>query len=478
MKALVVEDTGVMRHVLSASLRKLNFDVVEADNGAAAIDAIYSGNGADIIFVDWKMPTMDGMEFVRQLRRDETFRRIPVCMVSSKAEEAEIQEALAAGADDYMTKPFSMDTLREKCRIARHESFVGPAVKVRVARVLAADGSATMRKLLTEILSAHPELQLIGTASTGNICLQKVQQYNPDVIILDLDLPETDGLAVMKSVKQSHPHISTLALIEQSDRGAQQAFDAMQLGAGDFVLKNETSIRSQVISKLRHLLKQSATTSGLQPAVETHVPIKTRDTFRPIRREVVAIGVSTGGPNALSEFLPMLPESIPVPLLIVQHMPPNFTKTLADRLDAESKIHVVEAEAGMELVPGTAYLAPGDYHLTIKRSGAKVVTALNQGPQENSCRPAVDVLFRSVADVFGGGSIAVILTGMGKDGYAGTQILKRHGAYVIAQDKDSSVVWGMPRFVAEGGLANAVVPIGKVAIEVQRCLSRSETCIR
>ena len=174
----------------------------------------------------------------------------------------------------------------------------------------------------------------------------------------------------------------------------------------------------------------------------------------------------------------MLPKTIGVPLLIVQHMPPRFTQLLAERLDAESAIHVVEATAGMELQPGTAYIAPGDHHLTIKRECGKVVTALNQGPQENSCRPAVDVLFRSVADVYGASAIAIVLTGMGKDGYSGTQILKREGAYVIAQDKDSSVVWGMPRFIAEAGLANAVVPIDKVAIEVQRCLSRSETCIR
>ncbi len=475
MKALVVDDTGVMRHVLSASLRKLDFDVIEADNGAAAIQAIYTGNGADIIFVDWKMPTMDGMEFVRQLRRDETFKRIPICMVSSKSEEDAIKEAMDAGADAYMTKPFSMDTLRAKCSIARHEAFAVPSVKA--VRVLAADGSSTTRKIITEAFAAHPDLQLVATAATASICLQKVRQFNPDLLIVDLDSPEVDGLNVLKALQKSHPHLQSLALIEHSDRGAQEAFDGMQAGAGDFLLKDDT-LRDQLIPKLRHVLKQSATTSGLQPAVESKTPIKVRDTFRTIRREVIAIGVSTGGPNALATFLPMLPKSLNVPLLIVQHMPPRFTQLLAERLDAECGIHVVEATADMELQPGTAYIAPGDHHLTIKREGTKIVTALNQGPQENSCRPAVDVLFRSVADVYGASAIAIVLTGMGKDGYSGTQILKRAGAYVIAQDKDSSVVWGMPRFIAEAGLANAVVPIDQVAIEVQRCLSRSETCIR
>ena len=293
MKALVVDDTGVMRHVLSASLRKLDSDVMEADNGAAVIHAIYSGNGADIIFVDWKMPTMDGMEFVRQLRRDETFRRIPICMVSSKSEADAIKEALDAGADAYMTKPFSMETLRDKCRIARHESFVGPAVKA--VRVVAADGSATIRKALADALAAQPELQLVATAATASICLQKVRQFNPDLVIVDLDTPEVDGLNVLKALQKSHPHIKSLALIEHSERGAQQAFDGMQAGAGDFLLKDDT-LREQLIPKLRHVLKHSATRSGLQPAIESKAPIKVRDTFRTTRREVIAIGVSPAAP--------------------------------------------------------------------------------------------------------------------------------------------------------------------------------------
>lgn len=182
--------------------------------------------------------------------------------------------------------------------------------------------------------------------------------------------------------------------------------------------------------------------------------------------KVVAIGVSTGGPNALAEVIPMLPADFPLPIVIVQHMPPMFTRLLAERLQAQSKVKVVEGAEGMEVTPGRVYIAPGDHHMCVARRGPQVVLRLNQEPLENSCRPAVDVLFRSVADVYGGAVVSVILTGMGQDGLRGVEQLRQLGSYVIAQDEASSVVWGMPGFVVRAGLADAVCDLKAIPPQI------------
>jgi two-component system chemotaxis response regulator CheB len=192
----------------------------------------------------------------------------------------------------------------------------------------------------------------------------------------------------------------------------------------------------------------------------------------PAERKVVAIGVSTGGPTALMEILPQFPASFPLPVVIVQHMPPLFTKLLADRLRAQSAFEVLEATEGMALKPGRMIVAQGDYHMKLQRSGQDVVARLDQGARENSCRPAVDVLFRSVADVYAGGVIGVILTGMGQDGLHGVEQLKSKGAYIIAQDQGSSVVWGMPGAIVEAGLADSVVGLRAVVPEILRQVAR------
>ncbi len=184
--------------------------------------------------------------------------------------------------------------------------------------------------------------------------------------------------------------------------------------------------------------------------------------------DIVTIGVSTGGPNALAALLPALPADFPVPIVLVQHMPPMFTRMLAERLNAQSAVTVVEAAGGETLAPGTVYMAPGNFHLTIQRAGLRIVTALNQDPPENSCRPAADVLFRSVAAAYAGGTLGVVLTGMGQDGLRGCEDISRAGGQIIVQDEATSVVWGMPGFVANAGLADRVLPLDQIAAEVTR----------
>jgi two-component system chemotaxis response regulator CheB len=182
--------------------------------------------------------------------------------------------------------------------------------------------------------------------------------------------------------------------------------------------------------------------------------------------QAIAIGVSTGGPNALAEVIPALPANLPLPVFVVQHMPPMFTRLLAERLQSQSKVKVVEGAEGMVVTPGCVYIAPGDHHMCVARRGAQVVLRMNREPMENSCRPAVDVLFRSVAEVYGGATVSVILTGMGQDGLRGVEQLRQLGSYVIAQDEASSVVWGMPGFVVRAGLADSVCDLRAITPQI------------
>jgi two-component system, chemotaxis family, protein-glutamate methylesterase/glutaminase len=186
------------------------------------------------------------------------------------------------------------------------------------------------------------------------------------------------------------------------------------------------------------------------------------------RVEVVAIGVSTGGPNALAALLPQWPATLPVPIVLVQHMPPTFTKLLAERLAAKSALRISEGTLGQTLEPGHAWVAPGDFHMIVKQDAAAVRLHMHQGPQENSCRPAVDVLFRSVAETFGPHALAVVLTGMGQDGLRGCEAIREAGGQVLVQDEASSVVWGMPGFVARAGLADKVLPLDQLGVEILR----------
>jgi two-component system chemotaxis response regulator CheB len=259
-----------------------------------------------------------------------------------------------------------------------------------------------------------------------------------------------------------------------TERGAAATLEALWLGAADYVTKPaqagslEASVgrlRDELAPKIRQFFPRNA----FGPEPRPIPPLRHAPAGQP--RRVVAVGASTGGPGALAAVLSRLPAEIPAPVLVVQHMPPVFTRLLAERLGAQSSIAVREAQGGEALAPGRAYVAPGDYHLLLKGAAGRVETALNQNPPENSCRPSVDVLFRSAAEVYGGAVIAVVLTGMGRDGLRGVEILKSRGAFVIAQDEASSVVWGMPSYVVQAGLADDVAPLDQVGTCILRQLS-------
>jgi two-component system, chemotaxis family, protein-glutamate methylesterase/glutaminase len=343
-------------------------------------------------------------------------------------------------------------------------------------RVLVVDDSVVIRRLLTDILSQDPEIELAGTASNGRLALAKLSQLNPDLVTLDIEMPEMDGLETLPALRKIYPKLPVIMFSTLTSRGATSTLDALALGATDYVTKPANvgsvsagmqCVKDQLLPKIKALCpfnKPVMLTAPIRPVVRAAGALPVPRV--PKSYGVLAIGSSTGGPQALTSVLKQLPGTLPVPVVIVQHMPPVFTKHLADRLNQESDLTVIEARGGETLQPRCVYIAPGDCHLELRREGIAVKTVITHGPPENSCRPAVDVLFRSVANVYGASSLAVILTGMGQDGLRGAEEIARTGGTIFAQDEASSVVWGMPRAVAEAGLANKILPLSSIALEI------------
>jgi len=342
-------------------------------------------------------------------------------------------------------------------------------------RVLVVDDSVVIRRLVTQALSEDPQIEVVGIAANGQIALERIPQVNPDIITLDVEMPQMDGLETLRRLRAQYPRVRAIMFSSLTERGAAVTLEALTLGASDYVAKpanvgslnaSMAKLREELIPRIKQFFRLA------EPAAAKPAAVR-RPAAAPLiaRRRVVAIGASTGGPQALQSVISGFPQNISAPIVLVQHMPPLFTRLLAERLQTQGKIKVQEAKGGEALEAGKAYVAPGNYHLVLKREGEGVITALNQEPPENSCRPAVDVMLRSVAEVYGGEVVAVILTGMGQDGLRGIEVLKSRGAYVIAQDEATSVVWSMPGFVAKAGLADEVVPVDQVAQSVLRKLA-------
>ncbi len=346
-------------------------------------------------------------------------------------------------------------------------------------RVLIVDDAVVIRKILTDVLSEDPDVEIAGVAANGKIAVQKITQCSPDIITLDVEMPEMNGIETVKKIRETHPKIPIIMFSTLTERGAHTTLDALSAGASDYVTKPanvgsvtaaKEMVKRELLGKIHSLTRHTRPAPApLVPALSTARPVA--PAHRPLSGpaasgcDIVAIGVSTGGPNALAVVLPSLPADFPVPVLIVQHMPPLFTKMLADRLDSQCKLRVHEGAEGMEVKPGNIYIAPGNFHMVLHRD-EQLRLGLNQEPQENSCRPAVDPLFRSVVALFGHRTLGVILTGMGQDGLRGCELIREAGGTVFAQDKDTSVVWGMPGYVAEAKLANAVLPLPRVGPEI------------
>ena len=346
-------------------------------------------------------------------------------------------------------------------------------------RILVVDDSVVIRKVLGEALAADPDIEVVATAADGNIALAKIPLVKPDLVTLDVEMPGKSGLETLAEIRKIYPRLPVIMFSTLTARGAAATLDALSLGASDYVAKpsntggvqqTRAKIQSDLIPKIRGLCRGNsavsvATTLPSNPPRPTGIAPPQRMN----KIDVLAIGTSTGGPNALAALLPELPKDLPVPVVIVQHMPPLFTRFLAERLDKQCAIRIHEGSPGEELKPGGAWIAPGDFHMQVARGeGKNVKLKLNREPPENSCRPAVDVLFRSVARTYGPNVLAVVLTGMGSDGVRGSEAIKAAGGQVLVQDEASSVVWGMPGQVAAAGWADAMFPLHEMAGEIER----------
>lgn len=379
-------------------------------------------------------------------------------------------------------------------------------------RLMIVDDSALIRRLLADVLTGDPMLEVVGQAPNGRVALEKLSFFNPDLVVLDVEMPEMDGLETLAEIRKRQPRLPVIMFSSITERGAIVTLEALARGANDYVTKPSNTgnmatalqrVRDDLIPRIkafcRHLTVPTAVptaapapvfaasagwsapaataSTGWVPfgRVAFEPAIAPRPVARPIapvltqlrqRVDVVVIGVSTGGPPALTTLLGRLPATLPVPILIVQHMPPIFTRLLAERLATQSPLNVAEGVAGETVRPGMVRVAPGGSHMSLERQGTQVRLQLHQGEPENSCRPAADVLFRSAAEIYRGNTLGLVMTGMGNDGLRGCEVIRKAGGQVLVQDEASSVVWGMPGFVAKAGLADGQIPLSQLASEL------------
>jgi two-component system chemotaxis response regulator CheB len=354
-------------------------------------------------------------------------------------------------------------------------------------RALVIDDSVVVRRTVANVLAAADDIEVVGTASDGQLGLRRIADLHPDVVTLDVEMPGMNGLETLAEIRKSWPNLPVIMYSTLTESGASATLDALALGAADYATKpsgarDREEVAAQVRGDLLPLVRMwgrrrvpagppraAAAARAARPTAPALLPVP--DGRKPIR--LVAIGVSTGGPDALAAMLPSIPADLSVPVIIVQHMPPVFTAMLAQRLNGLSGLTVSEAVDGEAAKPGHAYIAPGGRHLEVRRSAAGFTMALTDGPQENSCRPAVDVMFRTASAASSGGVLAVVLTGMGQDGLNGAKVIREAGGPVLVQDEASSVVWGMPGFVARAGLAYAQLPIGEIGAAITRAVNRT-----
>jgi two-component system chemotaxis response regulator CheB len=383
-------------------------------------------------------------------------------------------------------------------------------------RVLIVDDSAVARGMITTALSDQPGIEIVGSAANGAIALSKIPKLSPEAVILDIEMPEMDGLTTLRHIREQFPKLSVIMFSTLSEHGARATFEALSAGANDYALKPSGSTGESIQDVARRVLvpklfaltrptfvlpqrASEAPKTGQMPlptrgSTRQSVPSTVRPSMAPARSsltpsavhpsiapaamrprlvpKLIAIASSTGGPNALIEIIPTLPKDLPVPVLIVQHMPPIFTRHLAERLAGCSQVKVLEAAGNEILRPATVYVAPGNRHLELARDAQGVKTVLSDAPPENSCRPAADVLFRSVARLYGPNALCVVLTGMGSDGLLGAREIVRAGGRVLAQSGPTCVVWGMPKAVEQAGLCEAVIALSELGTAItQRVLN-------
>lgn len=352
-------------------------------------------------------------------------------------------------------------------------------------RVLIVDDTIMYRKVVGDILAQIPGVEVVGTANNGKVALSRIATLKPDLITLDVEMPIMDGLETLREIKKSFPDLGVIMLSTLTKRGSEITMKALELGAFDFIAKPDADARQENIQTLKNallprvnafarrlefksMLRQKLRQGGAATPTPPPAPKPVVTPRRVGKSKAVAIGISTGGPNALATMLPKLPK-LGVPIFLVQHMPPLFTKSLAESLDSKCQYTVCEASHNEVVRPDVVYIAPGGKQMKVAAGpGGTKIIQITDDPPENNCRPAVDYLFRSVAREYGALVTGVIMTGMGGDGTLGLKVLKSFGAVSVGQDEDSCVVYGMPKSAFEAGVVDVVVPLDEIAAEIIR----------
>ncbi|QQS35469.1 MAG: chemotaxis response regulator protein-glutamate methylesterase [Ignavibacteriales bacterium] len=355
----------------------------------------------------------------------------------------------------------------------------------RKIKVVVVDDSAFMRKSLSIMLESDPDIEIIGTARDGVEGYELVKKTAPDIVTLDIEMPRMDGLTTLKKIMKDCP-TSVLMVSSLTTEGAEATMKALEYGAVDFIPKelsfvnvNIINIREDLIRKVKEIVKQKSLRDRLKRLQSLKPVSDTTKSAHPAKLvlpkmlyKAVALGISTGGPMSLQKVIPTLSKKIDMPVFIVQHMPPKFTRSLAERLNGMSQLEVKEAEADEVVKNGVVYIAPGGYHMTVKKnSGSQIVIKISDEPSTTLHRPSVDVMINSVVEIYGKHTLGVIMTGMGKDGYEGIREIKRLGGYCLAQDEESCVVYGMPKAIVDAGFADAIAPLNKISETINNAVS-------
>ena len=483
IRALVVDDSALMRKLVS--------DILSKDQLITIIGTAYNGKDAvektqklkpDVITMDVEMPIMNGIDAVKEIMSTNPTPIIMLSALTTQGADTTF-DALDAGAVDYLCKPsgsISTDIatigteLIEKVKTAalahvktRKSTILSKdSIASKTIKILLVDDSAFVRKTLLDIISREPDLKIIAEAENGSDALQKLQNIKPDIILMDIEMPEMNGVQATFQIMKTHP-VPIIIFSGKTTEGMKDIKLALELGAVDFIPKpsDQAAIRSMgplLMKKIRECSSQKCTTLSSQKK-----PAETEN--------ILLIGTSTGGPQTLAELVPQIPGNIPAGILIVQHMPPVFTKSLADRLNRSSSITVSEALEGDEIHIGHALVAPGDYHMTVYEKNVngkqKRYVSLNKEDRIHGVRPAVDITFSSAVKVFGANTIGVILTGMGRDGAQSMGLIKAKGGYTIAQDEKTSIIFGMPDAAIKLGVIDIVLPLNQISSHITKIMT-------
>lgn len=472
IRALVVDDSALMRRLIS--------DILSKDNSIEVIDTAHNGKDAvekvrklkpDIVTMDVEMPIMDGIEAVKQIMSTNP---VPVVMLSSLTSRGAetTMDALKAGAVDFICKPSGtistnleiidaeiIEKVKAVSTAKLKKQKIGQGFsESKEIKILIVDNSQFIRRKLRELINREQGLEVIGESGNGKEAIEMVEKIRPDVIIMEIDLPELNGVDVTFEILKKY----AIPIIIFSGKTSDRMNDiklALEIGAVDFVPKPADQVSIHTVSSL--LIKK------IRQANDQRInKIKTKDDTAETEN-ILLIGTSSGGPQTLAELVPKIPADIPAGILIVQHMPPIFTKSLADRLNKLSEIPVKEAKEGDEIIAGEALLAPGDFHMTVYEkminNKIKRYVSLNKDERIHGVRPAVDITFSSAANVFGPNTVGVILTGMGADGANSMGLIKAKGGHTIAQNKETSIIFGMPDAAIKLGVVDKILPLDKIA---------------